>query len=244
MMKVKKEKREIEEVGDEKMEMIGRRYYAPLCVRLLRVEKEELIVGWADGLNAGGLIGTECCGLFVLDEKRRGVVLDEVKEGLCALSSPSQKIKAVERILEMPVLQLVEWMRASGRMRYNPFEEYRVNRYMHLKMREKDKRIRSQFPSNSLLTKWERLIVARLYLGPAEARKFFTPAIYQMLCLYWGHIAHYNREGFFSAQIADSGDFEANLKLWAEGRSTYGYPVDPEKVPLIDELKTIAQAYV
>lgn len=239
------EKQEVEKVSDLKIARnLSGGYYYPQALHHYRRGGVDLVIGWADGINAGGLIGTEHCGLFIVDQGRMSVVMDCVRQGIDALASADRKYHAVRRLTEMAPRELSEFMEASGRMRYNPFTIEQIETDEKKVMARKDAKIRNDFPKSQLTTQFERFVVARIALGPDGGRKFFKNSIYKMLSLYGGHIAHYNISGFYEEQMKDSRDFTDNLETLSNGLTTFGMPINRDRVPEIPALMAIAKYYL
>jgi len=231
----------------------------------------------ANGYNAGGLIGTECNGIVLVDLTKRGVIFDEWKRlGGCSMgSTPAQNLE-LERIVNMNAQELNDLLdNTTGlRLRYNPFEG------KTLKAKEKKSKIDAGIAKGKtyndaiymdaktkarVLRAWELLIVKRLNMSPVMSPTeecvllgAFPDALYKHMSLHMGHIAHFNRHGFFQAQICNLPDLFRNVHNTAHDRSNYGMSLrcnddyadlftDMTKVskhylPLLEKLKREAEA--
>jgi hypothetical protein len=87
-----------------------------------RAGKDVFIVGFATAYNALGLIGSERNGIFVLNETKRDVVLDEhlrVDSGWCG---PRPKHRhELKRLEDLPDEEFLAWIKIHPRAR----EQYR-----------------------------------------------------------------------------------------------------------------------
>lgn len=82
----------------------------------------------------------------------------------------------------------------------------------------------------ALVQQWERFLVERLNAtNPVKldaCRRWWTKALYDHWSLRLGHIAHYNRQGFFAAQWANEADLLRNLDELQRGLDHMGYPLE------------------
>lgn len=74
----------------------------------------------------------------------------------------------------------------------------------------------------------ELFILARLAMTSGLGTNYdfvlgrFSKALYDHLHLHCGYVAHYNRLGFFSAQLEQTPQFAKNIQRWSTGQNGYG----------------------
>jgi hypothetical protein len=231
----------------------------------------------ANGYNAGGLIGTECNGIVLVDLTKRDVIFDEWKRlGGCSMGSTPAQNRELERIVNMTAQELNDFMDNTTdlRLRYNPFEgkmlkakekKSKIDAGIAKGKTYKDARYMDAKAKARVSRAWELLIVKRLNMSPVMSPTeecallgAFTDALYKHMSLHMGHIAHFNRHGFFQAQICNLPDLFRNVHNTAHDRNTYGVSLrrnddyadlfaDMTKVskhylPLLEKLKRGAEA--
>ena len=210
--------------------------YHPHDVAEFETGGRKFVTGYADGINAYGLIGTEYAGVFVVDDTGE-IWVEPIKE----------PISFVRDITFMSQAELEHLFETRGRG--NPFKLERSEK----KAKTLDKKIRNtlEFEDSPRLSAVQKRSLARgleLFIlarktSPELGRQKFSKALYQELHMHWGHIAHYNISGFYDAQLLEDADFYRNLRYWARGESLYGYaPQTP--IDVRQAFSKIAQAYL
>lgn len=219
-----------------------------------RVSGVDFLVGHSAGSNAGGLIGTEFNGIFLFCLTDKRMVLDEyLGQGRCYQLNDGHRAQVereIERISQMNKERMEDFL--STRAAYNPF----ADRRRRTKATKGDRGVRKKYSvSNFTQGRWlspgdkrtlvhdlEKLLVSRIFGGAAFARSRFSPKLYNLLSLHYGHIAHYNRGGFYEAQLENGQTFMTNVRRIADGLSLYGYPAGCDD-DLRQALMVVAGAY-
>lgn len=103
---------------------IGNYHYAsvPGLIRK-KAQGETYIIGFACAYNALGLIGSERNGIFVLNETKRDVVLDEhMRIGTGWNGCKPEHIEELRKLKRMPAREFLGWIAGHPRAR----EQYRA----------------------------------------------------------------------------------------------------------------------
>lgn len=220
-------------------------FYRPTCVRRFETGGVEFLIGHAAGENCHGLIGTEHNGIFLACLTDRRIVFTEY--GGADWGTPEKQYGGeISRIAGMGEKQLEDFIINRGG--YNPWADRRKRKTAKKKDLNRRKRYsvgsftdgrwQSASDKRTCVHDLEKLIVARMFGGSAHARSRFSHKLYDLLSGNYGHIAHYNKEGFYSAQLEDGPAFMANLRMIASGRTTYGMR------PILDDDQLRAMADV
>lgn len=101
-------------------------YASPDHLRRRRVKTDNFIIGYATAYNAFGLIGSECNGIFVLNESRKTVVLDEHMRADTGYFGPTQAhLRELDRLEHLPDQEFVDFVCAHPRTRLESLSETR-----------------------------------------------------------------------------------------------------------------------
>lgn len=238
-----------------------RMFYLPTRVYEFSLGSANFLIGHAEGFNAYGLIGTERNGIFLacLSDKRM-VFQEYLGQSSCYTSHPGNQratTMEIDRIRKMSLEVFEDFI--ATRAAYNPF----VDRRRRKKALKGDLNVRKRFQAASFTAgRWltagdkrtivhdlEKFLVARIYGGKSFARSRFTSKLYKLLMGPYGHIAHYNQEGFYDAQLMRGEDCRANCQMLADGKFLYGGTITAQHEHMIDmdlvrALATVAGAYL
>lgn len=238
-------------------------YYNPFGGVRAAFLQREFHIACARGENAGGLIGTEYNGIFILCHKTKSVLLDrhmplvdEKGRNMCWLDSANsmgRMAHEIDRIAEMGDEEFRSFIAGHPRARFDPFAEHKdIN-----DLKKRDQHLRREYSEISfagstedrkkkrqLVHEWERFCVAAFHASEETViLKRFTKSIYYFLHLRCGYIAHYNRFGFFDAQLRTMDDRRSLIRLVAKGSTTYGTPILCD-ADLMQALQKISSKYL
>jgi hypothetical protein len=176
--------------------------------------KTELVYGGSSfmvfvysAFNAYGLIGPECNGIAIL-QKDLGLVLD----GHC---------KQASGYFGASKAQVDEYVRITG-MKWEEFQEF-CNSHPNCKMKVLERIPNLRKPSvfkhwdfvKAFDTPQEKADFANnlvRFINSGFHRKYWTKKLYQRLSNCFGHIAHFNAEGFYSTWFSS----ELQQREWFE----------------------------
>ena len=97
---------------------IGNYHYEPGTLFSKRAGRQTYIIGFACAYNAFGLIGSEHNGIFVLNNTKKDVVLDEVMRLDSGFYGPSHDILVeLKRIRDMTPSKFLRWIANDPRTR-------------------------------------------------------------------------------------------------------------------------------
>lgn len=234
----------LEKIEEAELRGLKQLFYNPVGVQKFRVGQELLIVGWAEGANAGGMIGPEMNGIFIVDCKRTQVVADQILNGEFRQDQVTAILDALNQIAAFDVRAFNQFLDENRhRVRYNPVEQSKDAAQV------KDLKIALKGKFTKVVRDLERLIISRR-VSSDLGREKFTRRLYLFLINRCGHIAHYDQEGFYSAQLQDPVDFNKNLDRLGRGICLFGGPLDGrldfEGAPMsriAKEIRTVVNAY-
>lgn len=237
-------------------------YYEPIHCRSWTIGGHEFHIGFANGYNAGGLIGPEDNGIFILSKTDKRIVLDQHMELGCGhISGPhilQKHANEIERIIQLDVKGFSDFLNMSGRVRYNPFADALTEKSvkkqdmkLRLKMKEasfSDARFMTAKQKKKTLDQAEMFLRDRIFGGKEYARDRFPDSFYKMLSGCYGHIAHTSRTGFYHAQFAADDDLRDNLVMMSKCNTMYGFKAASggysDLEDLVKALSVIAKAYL
>ncbi len=237
-------------------------YYEPVYCHSWTVGGHEFHIGFANGYNACGLIGTEHNGIFILSKTDHRVVLDQhLGRGCGHISGPSiPEVHAneIDRIIQLDANGLSEFLSMNQGARYNPFEDAKtkkatVNKDLKLRLKVKataftDAKFMTAKDKKTLLDKTEMFLRDRIFGGREYARDRFPKQLYHLLSGCYGHIAHNNKNGFYGYQFYSDDAFMENLEMMAKSKTMYGFPAATggyaDLDDLVKEIAKIAKAYL
>ena len=99
---------------------IGPFMYSDGAIRKRAVNGIDYIVGIAGAYNAGGLIGPEHNGLFVLDDTNKLVLTDRIAPEQSGYFGPSKaQWDELKRAMQLPAKAFIQWVEQSPRYRGN-----------------------------------------------------------------------------------------------------------------------------
>ena len=234
----------LEKIEPAEIRGLKQLFYNPMGLQKFRIEQELLIVGWAEGANAGGMIGPEMNGIFIVDCNRSQVVADQLSNGQLRPHEIEKICLTTEMISQMTSQEFSQMLSEHhDRVRYNPVEQTGAA------ARVKDLKIALKGKFTKVVRDLERLIVSRR-VSADLGREKFTRRLYQFFTLRCGHIAHYNQEGFYSAQLQDIVDFNENLDRLGRGVCHFGGSLElrpdfegDSMSRITKEIRTIVNAY-
>jgi len=202
-----------------------------------------------EGFNAFGLIGTENNGIGMFSITSKDVVFaDYLCRGM-GFAYRQEKQVEIRRILDMSDEELTAFFEGMPKdcLRYNPLTAERKANMQKARIKKLDKKVAVStakrplsFSAAEFMTAeekektardWELFIVNRLLLTREDAEraplgagfKPFTKRLYHHMYQHMGYIAHFNREGFFHAQMAETSQFLVNVQRIAEGEDGMGF---------------------
>lgn len=230
-------------------------YYDPYYCFVFSKGGTEFQIGIARGHKAGGLIGTEMNGIFILDDTRKQVIVDRhlQREGCWPPGQTSPRLEEeVDRIIGMSESELSHFFETSERARSNPL----TLKSREAKCRSMDKGLRnsiseSDFEGESefwpakeclkVVRQWELFLLALLEGDRDLMTKRFSKSLYRYFSLKTGHIAHYDRRGFLAERFAAPRGRELTLSLLKEMKSPLGGKLQG---PLNLAISKITEQYV
>lgn len=100
-------------------------YYNVQAAMQLTFDKQHVyIVGIAGGYNARGLIGTECNGIFILDDVRKAVLADELAcQRGCFLETSREQQALYDKLAQLTWAEFRDYVNAQSRSRYKLLDE-------------------------------------------------------------------------------------------------------------------------
>lgn len=229
--------------------------YNPSMITEFSIADVDFAVGYAEGISVGGLVGTEYGGIFLhcITDKRRIVTGYMSESGRMASIGPCADAVRGEimRISSMDKNAMESFL--AGRGLYNPF----LDRRCRERVARGDKQLRrnihwSDFKNGAWMTarhkrqlahEYERFVTARIYGGSGFARSRLFKRVYQVLSGPYGHIAHYDSNGFYDAQMRDKNSFIRNLGMVRDKSTCYGMRLGNHTAHIIDNdiLETLAK---